>query len=151
MSEDRGRHFAVHEHGESTVKFDQLDFTTYPYSDNKPDGSFTEHFILQVTGAELHGTPATVPGLGSDFGMYFLIDATGHNSASGTTFGTMNIALMVDRGNNDGAPSSTADDGVTFANGTSGDIMLAKGRWYPATSSPTATAPSTRTSYRASP
>lgn len=113
--------------GDRPVTFDQLDFTTYLYSDTKTDTSFTEHMILQVNGLELHGTPVTVPGLGSQFGMYFLIDATGHNVAGVTTFDTMHIALMVDPGNNDGAPRSTISDGAIFDNGTSGDIALATG------------------------
>ena len=112
--------------GDRPVTFDQLDFTTYLYADTK-DTSFTEHMILQVNGLEFHGAPVTVPGLGSHFGMYFLIDATGHNIAGVTTFDTMHIALMVDPGNNDGAPSSTISGGATFANGTSGDLTLATG------------------------
>ena len=39
---------------------------------------------------------------------------------------SMHIALMVDPGNDDGAPSSTAE-GVGFANGTDGDFALAMG------------------------
>jgi len=109
------------------VTFDQMDFTTYLYTDSTPDHAFTNHLILQVNGFELNGSPVNVPGFGSKFGMYFLIDATGHNPNGVVTFDTMNIALMVDRGNNDGAPSSTLSGGVTFANGTQGDFALATG------------------------
>jgi hypothetical protein len=106
---------------------DTMDVTTYLHSDNKADGSFTEHFILQVNGFELNGSPVNLPGFGSAFGMYFLIDATGQTANGATTFNSMNIALMVDRGNNDGAPSSTEFGGTTFANGTHGDYALATG------------------------
>ena len=64
--------------------------------------------------------------------MYFLIDATGHPGAGGAAaFDTMNIALMVDRNNNDGTPSAT-EQGVGFANGTHGDFALAKGTLFEA-------------------
>jgi hypothetical protein len=110
-----------------SVRFDQFDTTTYLHSSNPSDGSFDEHFILQVNGFELHGAPVELPGFGTHYGMYFLIDATGHGGgASPIVFNSMNIALMVDRGNNDGTPSAT-EQGVGFSNGTSGDVALATG------------------------
>ncbi len=115
------------------VTFDQIDFTTYLHSNVSVDTSFSEHFILQVNGFEFDGSPVNLPGFGTHFGMYFLIDATGHVPASGAaTFDTMNIALMVDRGNNDGVPSSTESGGATFSNGTSGDYALATGTLFSA-------------------
>jgi hypothetical protein len=120
-----------HEFGKS-VTFDQLDTTTYLHSDVAADGTFVEHFILQVNRFELSGSPVDVPGLGTKFGMYFLIDATGHQGAGGAAvFDSMNIALMVDRHNNDGTPSST-EQGIGFSNGTHGDFALAKGTLYSA-------------------
>jgi hypothetical protein len=117
-------------HGRNTgepATFDKIEFTTYLHSDNAADGSFAEQFILQVNGFELNGSPVTVPDFGSKFGMYFLVDATGQSANGAISFNTMNIALMVDRSNNDGAPSSTQSGGAAFANGTSGDYALATG------------------------
>ena len=133
--------------GGNSATFDTMDVTTYLHSDNKADGSFTEHFILQVNGFELNGSPENLPGFGSAFGMYFLIDATGQTANGATTFNSMNIALMVDRGNNDGAPSSTEFGGTTFANGTHGDYRWPPGPWSPPASMWTLPpGPGTRTS-----
>ena len=76
---DRGHHF------DQSVTFDQFDTTTYLHSDNAADGSFDEHFILQVNGFELNGSPVSLPGFGTHYGMYFLIDATGHSGPGATT------------------------------------------------------------------
>jgi hypothetical protein len=119
---DRGHHV------DKSVRFDQVDTTTYLHSVNPADGTFDEHFILQVNGVERHGSPADLPGLGTDYGMYFLIDATGHGTGGATAvFDSMHIALMVDPGNDDGSPSAT-EDGVGFSNGTCGDFALATGK-----------------------
>ncbi len=109
-------------HAGKPVTFDQFDTTTYLHSDNAADGSFVEHFILQVNGFELNGSPVTLPGFGSHYGMYFLIDAAG----SATAFASLNVALMVDPGNNDGTPSAT-QQGIGFSNGTHGDFAVATG------------------------
>jgi hypothetical protein len=115
-------------HGEDgpgkSVTFDQFDTTTYLHSSSAANGTFDEHFILQVNGFELHGAPVELPGFGTHYGMYFLIDATGHGG--GAVFDSMNIALMVDRGDDDGTPSAT-EQGVGFSNGTHGDFALATG------------------------
>jgi hypothetical protein len=105
-------------HADQPVTVDQMDITTYLHSDGAADGSFTENLILQVNGFEHNGLPVHLPGFGMNFGMYFLIDATGQTANGVTSFNTMHIALMVDRGNNDGAPSSTEFGGASFANGT---------------------------------
>jgi hypothetical protein len=62
---DHGRH------ADKPVTFDQFDTTTYLHSDDAADGSFAEHFILQVNGFEQNGSPVTLPGFGSHYGMYF--------------------------------------------------------------------------------
>jgi hypothetical protein len=117
-----------HERGErAPVTFNQLDTVNYLHSDNKADGSAVEHFILQVTGFEQNGAHVSVPGFGSNFGMYFIIDATLAASTGAPIINSMNIALMVDPGNNDGAPSSAQAGGASFANGTGGDFALATG------------------------
>ena len=120
--------FAGHRHHFGRpVTFDQFDTTTYLHSVNPADGTFDEHFILQVNGVERHGSPVDLPGLGTDYGMYFLIDATGHGTGGATAvFDSMHIALMVDPGNDDGLPSAT-EEGVGFSNGTCGDFTLATG------------------------
>jgi hypothetical protein len=113
-------------HGKS-VTFDQFDTTTYLHSDVAADTSFSERLILQVNGFELNGAPVELPGFGTNYGMYFVIDATGHVPANGVaSYDTMHIALMVDPGNNDGTLSST-EQGVGFVNGTGGDFALASG------------------------
>jgi hypothetical protein len=114
-------------HADKTVTVDQMDITTYLHSDLAADGSFTENLTLKVECFELNGSPVNLPGFGPNFGMYFLIDATGQTTNGVTSFNTMHIALMVDRGNNDGALSSSEFGGVSFANGTCGDYALATG------------------------
>jgi hypothetical protein len=126
--QDQARPGRDDHHGrDESVTFNQFDTVNYLHSDNKADGSAVEHFILQVSGVEQNGAHVTLPGLGSDFGMYFIIDATLAPSAGAPVFSSLNIALMVDPGNNDGAPSSTQAGGASFANGTGGDFALATG------------------------
>jgi hypothetical protein len=109
------------------VTFDQFDTTNYLHADNKADGSASEHFILQVNAVEQSGEHVSLPGLGSDFGMYFIIDATLLPANGGPpVFSKLDVKLMVDPGNNDGTPSAT-QAGVGFANGTAGDYALATG------------------------
>jgi hypothetical protein len=115
------------QHNGKSVTFDQFDTTTYVHTDIAADSSFTARFILQVSGFELDGSPVTLPGFGSHYGMYFLIDATGAAPDVGAdTFTSMNVALMVDPHNDDGALSASPD-GIGFANGTADDIALATG------------------------
>lgn len=114
------------------VTFDKFDVTTYLHADNNADGSFLERFILTVNGFELNGAPVNPTGFGTKFGMYFLIDATGQATNGVTTFNTMDIALMVDHGADDGVPSST-QAGIGFENGTDGDFALLHGTLVSAT------------------
>jgi len=111
---------------DTPVTFDQIDATAFLYADNHADGTFVERFVWQVNGLENGGVAVDLPGLGSRFGMYFIADATGHAVAGRPVFDTLNVALMVDPGNNDGAASATLG-GLTFANGTPGDYALARG------------------------
>jgi hypothetical protein len=112
--------------GGQPATFDKFDVTTYLHSNNNADGSFSERFILNVNGFELNGANVEVAGFGANFGMYFLIDATGQATNGVTTFNTMNIKLMVDRDADDGAPSST-QAAIGFENGTRGDYTLLEG------------------------
>ena len=118
---DRGHHL------DNSVTFDQFDTTTYLHADVANDTSFDETMILQVNGFELNGSRVALPGFGTHYGMYFLIEGTGHSPPGGpVSFDTMHIALMVDPGNNDGTPSSTLQ-GIGFSNGMHGDVALATG------------------------
>ncbi len=102
------------------------------HADNKADGSASEQFILQVNGVERNGAHVSLPGLGSDFGMYFVIDATLlPNNGGPPVFSQLDVSLMVDRGDNDGAVSATRA-GVGFAHGTAGDFALATGTLFSA-------------------
>lgn len=116
------------EHGrDRSVTFDQFDLKNYLHADIKADGSASEQFIFQVTGLELHGAHVGLPGLGSKFGMYFIVDASLVPSSGGPpTFTKLDIRLMADPGNNNGALSATTA-GIGFANGTADDVTLATG------------------------
>jgi hypothetical protein len=127
LSDDQVGKGELHEDAHDTpVTFDQIDATAFLYADNHADGTFFERFVWQVNGLENGGVHVDLPGLGSRFGMYFIADATGHAVAGRPVFDTLNVALMVDPGNNDGAASATVD-GFSFANGTPGDYALARG------------------------
>jgi hypothetical protein len=112
--------------GEAPVTFNQFATVNHLHAVINADGSGDEHFILEVKGVEQNGAPLALPGLGSSFGMYFIIDGTLAPSAGPPITNSFNIALMVDPGNNDGAASAT-QSGVGFANGTAGDFALATG------------------------
>jgi hypothetical protein len=114
-------------HDGQSVTFDQFDTTAYLHADVATDTSFGENMILQVNGFELNGSPVELPGFGTHYGMYFLIDASGHSPPGGpVSFDTMHIALMVDPGNNDGTPSAS-EQGIGFSHGMHGDFALATG------------------------
>ena len=127
LSDDQAGRGELHEDDHDTpVTFDKIDATAFLYADNHADGTFFERFVWQVNGLENGGVHVDLPGLGSRFGMYFIADGIGHAVAGRPVFDTLNVTLMVDPGNNDGAPSATVD-GFTFANGTPGDYALARG------------------------
>ena len=117
-----------------SVQFNQFDLTNYLHAEDQPDGTFAVRHFLQVDGFKLNREHVAVPGFGSDFGMSFLIDASGTSGATGRVFDKLDIALMVDPHNNDGALSATPT-GVGFANGTGGDYALATGHLVSATMS----------------
>jgi hypothetical protein len=89
-------------------------------------------FILQINGFSLNGSPVSVPGLGTTFGLY--IEGTIHGEGNPTVYGPGTISLVLDPTNNDGAPSATVNlaastGAVGFSNpsGTADDITLATG------------------------
>ena len=136
-----------HEHDDGgSVRFDQFDLTNYLHAEDRADGTFAVRHILRVDGFELNGVHAGVPELGSSFGMYFLIDASGTAGATGRVFDKLDIALMVDPHNNDGALHATPTD-VGFANGTGGDYALATGHLVSATMSVDPATSNRRTEY----
>jgi hypothetical protein len=106
--------------------FDQIDATAYLYAAGQPDGTFLEDLVWQVNGLENGGVHVNLPGLGSRFGLYFIAEATGANTATEPHFDTLNVKLMVDPGDDDGTPLA-AMNGLSFSNGTHGDYALAIG------------------------
>ena len=114
----------------SAFTADKIDMTNYLHAVNQSNGSFVEEFIQPIKQFELNGNPASTPGLGSTYGLYFTINATGTQVAGKTTFNNLDVALMGDPGNNNGTPSSTVA-GVSFANtgptGAADDITLGSG------------------------
>jgi hypothetical protein len=127
MHRDGDQDEAHHERDEKTpVTFNQFETVNYLRADINADGSGVEHFILQVKDVAQNGVHVSLPGLGTDFGMYFIIDATLAPSNGAPIFSKLNIALRIDPANNDGTPSAT-QSGASFANGTVGDYTLATG------------------------
>jgi hypothetical protein len=99
---------------------------------------YTSSFIEPITGFTLGGTPVSTPGLNGtpgaagSYGLYVRMDLqTLAVSPTDTEFLGGTVKLMADPGNNNGAVSSTATGGLTFANtsstGTQDDITLATG------------------------
>jgi hypothetical protein len=89
-------------------------------------------FILQINGFSLNGSPVSVPGLGTTFGLY--IEGSIHGMGNPTVYGPGTISLVLDPTNNDGTPSATVNlaastGAVAFSNpsGTADDITLATG------------------------
>jgi hypothetical protein len=99
---------------------------------NSPNGYDT--FVLKVTGFTANGQPVSVPGLNSDYSLYF--EGTVAVSGNPSVYGPGTISLLLDPTNNDGTPSatfnpSTQSGGVGFSNaaGTADDITLASGQF----------------------
>src|SRR5690348_10304826 len=122
-----GQHHHGHEEA-PPVAFDGFDLTNYLHADNHADGTAVERFTMHVDALTLNGATVDVPGLNTKFGLYFVIDATLHQTAGGAAFDSMDVAIMVDRGNDDGTISATPT-GIGFANGTCGDYALATGHY----------------------
>jgi hypothetical protein len=89
-------------------------------------------FILQINGFSLNGSPVSVPGLGTTFGLY--LEGTTKVVGTPSVYGPGSISLVLDPTNNDGTPSATVNlaastGAVGFSNpaGTADDITLATG------------------------
>jgi hypothetical protein len=102
---------------------DTADASTYLRSVNQTDGSFSEHFLMPISGFENNGLPVTPKGYDKAFDLYLTVDATG----KGTIFDSLNVTLWVDPQGNDGAAGVSETSDPSFSNGRQDDIALATG------------------------
>ena len=102
---------------------DTADASTFLRSVNQPDGSFSEHFLMPITGFENDGNAVIPKEFGKAYDLYLTLDATG----KGTIFNSLNMTLWADPKANDGTPGVSATSDPSFSNGTNGDIVLATG------------------------
>jgi hypothetical protein len=126
----------------SAFTADTIDGTHYLYSigptANPSPVIYTVSFIEQIQGFTLNGAPVATPGLNGtpgaagSYGLYLTMQAQteGVGPPNIYAYHSLNMSLMADPGNNDGAVSSTLS-GLAFANtgstGTADDITLAAG------------------------
>jgi hypothetical protein len=125
----------------SAFTADGISLTNYLYSVNTNTTNvgagaqnFVEQFIQPITGFTLHGSPVSAPGLNSSYGLYFVLNASGHFPINGgviagpASFDSLNMTLMADVSHDDGSVSSTRT-GVSFSNaaGVANDVVLATG------------------------
>jgi hypothetical protein len=102
---------------------DNADGSTFLRSVNQSDGSFSEHFLMPITGFENNGVPVFPKGFDKAYDLYLTIDATG----KGVAFDSLNLTLWADPKGNDGTPGVSETNDPSFSNGTRGDIALATG------------------------
>lgn len=107
---------------------DSISMTTYLYNVAPPNTDAPESFILKVNGFSNGGTDVTPAGLNNTFGLYLFGDVV---VTPANVYKQINISLMADPGNHDGAPSATLAGGLAFANtgptGAADDVVLATG------------------------
>src|SRR4051794_16870821 len=108
---------------DSATPIDTADASTFLRSVNQADGSFSEHFLMPITGFENDGQPVMPKGFLNHYDLYLTLDASG----KGPAFETLNVALWADPKGNNGPAGVSADSDPSFANGTGGDILLATG------------------------
>jgi hypothetical protein len=112
----------------------------YLYDVTPPAGSpaiYPVDFIEQITGFTLNGVPVATPGLNGtpgapgSYGLYLSMQAQVQQNGPSRIYHSLQMSLMADPGNNDGAVSSTQANHLAFANtgptGTADDITLATG------------------------
>jgi hypothetical protein len=112
----------------------------YLYDVTPPAGSPTIYpvdFVEQITGFTLNGVPVATPGLNGvpsapgSYGLYLSMQAQVQQVGAGRVYHSLQLSLMADPENNDGAVSSTQANHLAFANtgptGTADDITLATG------------------------
>ena len=107
---------------------DTMSSTNYLYNLAPAGGNAAESFILQINGFTDGGANVTPAGLGTAYGLYLYGDLTVTPS---NQYPKINVSLMADPGNLDGAPSATLAGGLAFANtsstGADDDVTLATG------------------------
>ncbi len=114
---------------------DDIIFAQYSNINIATNGNFTESGVLRIANFQSNGL-ALIPngyngtGTATPYTLYITFTgtgtATGATAGASGTFSTLTASLFGDLGNNDGALSATTA-GATFANGTSGDVLLATG------------------------
>jgi hypothetical protein len=77
---------------------DTADASTFLRSVNAADGTFSEHFLMPITGFENNGQPVIPKGFMDKYDLYLTLDASG----TGPTFDTLNVTLWADPKGNDG-------------------------------------------------
>lgn len=102
---------------------DTANASTFLRSVNQADGSFSEHFLMPITGFENNGQPVVPKGFDKSYDLYLTIEATG----KGTVFDLLNLTLWADPKANDGTPGVSETSDPSFSNGTRGDFPLAHG------------------------
>jgi hypothetical protein len=111
----------------SSFTADTIDIKTYLSSVVQVNGTSAFRQVLPITGFELNGQPVTATGLNSAYGLYFNISGISQMSGGAAAYSNLDISLVADPGNNDGALSATIPAGLAFSNGTAGDIVLGSG------------------------
>jgi PEP-CTERM motif len=112
----------------------------YLYDVTPPVGSpaiYPVDFIEQITEFTLGGVSVATPGLNStpgaagSYGLYLSMQAQVQQVGAGRVYHSLQMSLMADPGNNNGAVSSTQANHLAFANtgptGIADDITLATG------------------------
>jgi hypothetical protein len=107
----------------NSTPIDTADASTFLRSVNAADGTFSEHFLMPITGFENSGQPAIPKGFMDKYDLYLTLDASG----TGPTFDTLNVTLWADPKGNDGPVRVDETHDPSFAHGTRGDIALATG------------------------
>jgi hypothetical protein len=108
---------------DSATSIDTADASTFLRSVNPADGTFSEHFLMPITGFENNGNPVMPKGFLAHYDLYLTLDASGKGGA----FDTLDVALWADPKGNNGPISVSEGHDPSFANGTEGNIMLATG------------------------
>ena len=100
-----------------------------------PSGAFTEVGILPVAAFNVGNMPASTPGLNniagaSPYALYFTFQAagtlSGDTAGSSGSFSSLTYSLYGNPGNNKGAVT-VAPGSVSYAGGTTGDVLLGGG------------------------
>ena len=102
---------------------DAADASTFLRSVNQSDGSFSENFLMPISGFENNGLPVIPKGYDKAFDLYLTVNASG----KGTQFDSLDVTLWIDPQGNDGAVGVNESCDPSFSGGTQDDIALATG------------------------